>query len=266
MFRLAVVAFRVKPSGRNFWTNRFVKHNVERIQLDGLQNPQNLLGHITRMERIIQSHGEHLKPVLLYRDDIEQIVEVMREVSPDAELSTDQHKFNDIKEWAELKRDYFTNMRLKTTNPYVSLELSERSVWLYIDKDTAQSRGAFEKIKRLLTKLKRPSEKLMNYWMPPIIVNLCIYFLLAASLSKKLSLNIWTITIVDVILLLAGWWWTRWVFQSRTRKYSIIIPKYRIDAPNFWQRNSDKIVLAIICTVLGSLLTLLIKSLTAQGP
>jgi len=61
-------------------------------------------------------------------------------------------------------------------------------------------------------------------------------------------------------------WWYWLGFQSRFRKYSIIVPKYRIDAPNFWKRNSDKIVLAVICTVFGSLLALLIKSLTTKRP
>ena len=51
------------------------------------------------MERKIRSHGEHLKQVLLYREDIEQIVELLREVSPNVELSTDEHKSSDVKEW-----------------------------------------------------------------------------------------------------------------------------------------------------------------------
>jgi len=216
------------------------------------------------MERKIQEHSEPLKQVLLYRDDIEQIVELLREVSSDVELSTDEHKFNDVKEWAELKRDYFTNMHLKTRNPYVSLDLSKQSVHLYIAEDTPQSRGAFEKIKRFLMDRKPPGQKLLNLWMPPLVLNLPLYAFL--FLPGPLRGRDWTTISVTGILMLGCVWWYWLGFQSRFRKYSIIVPKYRIDAPNFWKRNSDKIVLAVICTVFGSLLTLLIKSLTTKGP
>jgi hypothetical protein len=212
------------------------------------------------MERNIQSHGEHLKPVLLYRDDIEQIVERLREVSPNVELSTEEHKFNDLKEWAEQKRDYFTNMQLRTTNPYVSLQLKENEIWLFIVEDTAQSRGAFEKIKRILADHTRPSAKVMNPWMPSLVCNLC-----SISFFLTLWVKDWTILSVTAILMLGCVCWLWWAFHTRFHKYSIIIPKYRTDAPNFWKRNSDKIAVAIIAAVFGSLLTLLIKSLTTKG-
>jgi hypothetical protein len=216
------------------------------------------------MERNIQSHSEQLKPVLLYRDDIEQIVELLREVSPNVELSTDEHKFNDVKEWADLKRDYFTNMLLKTRNPYVYVGLSKNSVHLYIAEDTPQSRGTFEKIKRFLMDRKAPGQKLLNPSMPPLVFNLPLYAFL--FLPGPLRDRDWTsISVTGILMLGCVWWW--WLaIQSRLRKYSVIVPKYRIDAPNFWKRNSDKIVLVIISALIGSLLTLLIKSLTTKGP
>jgi hypothetical protein len=213
------------------------------------------------MERIIQSHGEHLKPVLLYRDDIEQIVEVMQELSPNVELSTDHYKFNDLKEWAELKRDYFTNMQVLTRTPFVSLELKESEIWLYIAEDTAQSRGAFEKIKRILADHTRPSVKVMNTWMPPMAGAICLQPITFLTLHRS-----WASLTIAAIIVLGCAWWFWWAVHTRFHKYSIVIPKYRTDAPSFWKRNSDKIVLGIITAALGSLLTLLIKSLVAKGP
>ena len=216
------------------------------------------------MERKIQSHGEPLKQVLLYRDDIEQVVEILREVSPNVELSTDEHKFNDVAEWAELKRDYFTNMQIETRDPYVSLNLTERSVFLYIAKNTPESRGAFEKIKHLLMDRKPPIQRLLNFWMPAVVLNLCLWsFVLVPALRAT---SRWETFTVDAIFMLGCFWWWWSAFQSHTRKFSIIVPKYRVEAPNFWKRNSDKIVIGIISAVFGCLLTLLIKSLTAKGP
>jgi len=213
------------------------------------------------MERKIQAHSEHLKRVLLYRDDIEQIVELLREVSPNVELSTDEHKFSDVKEWADMKRDYFTNMQVKTRDPYVSLNLSKSSVWLYIDEDTPQSRGAFEKVKRFLMERKPPGQWLLNAWMPPIVFSLLWIPFDLALWGKN-----WALLTVTGIFMLGnvGWWWL--AVRAHTHKYSVIVPKYRVEAPNFWQRNADKIVVAIISAVFGSLLTLLIKALTTKGP
>ncbi|MBI3853028.1 MAG: hypothetical protein HY298_22490 [Verrucomicrobia bacterium] len=208
------------------------------------------------MERIIQSHGEHLKPVLLYRDDIEKIVEAMREVSSDVELSTEEQRFEDLKEWAEMKRDYFTNMQISAKSPFVSLKLEKNQIWLYIGKDTAESRGVFEKVKRILTDHPPPTAKLMNLSTPAVASGICF----GAFVSMAAFVD-WMGLTVTAILWLGCVWWGRWAFHERFNRYSVIIPRYRIDAPNFWKRNSDKITVAIISTAVGIVLTLLFKRL-----
>jgi hypothetical protein len=209
------------------------------------------------MEHNVQSHSEHLSPVLLYRDDIERIIELLSEISPRIELSNHDHKFNDVKEWAEVKKAYHTDIQMGARGPYISLDMNERSVFLYIAEDTAQSRGVFEKIKRLLADRKPPGHRLLNPWMPAIAFSVCLWALLflASSITRWAILGAISTLLVGAI----GWWVLAWRF--RFKKYSVIIPKYRIEAPNFWNRNSDKIVVAIIAAVLGSLLTLLINSL-----
>jgi hypothetical protein len=213
------------------------------------------------MERNIQSHGEHLGQVLLYREDIEHIVGLLKEVSANVELSNREHKFKDVEEWASLKREYFTNMTLAGHNPYVSLDMKENSVWLYIAEDTAQSRGAFEKIGQLLKNRKRPGHWLLYPWMAPIVLNVCCFAFYVGVWHKY-----WTFACISATLVLGcnGWLWLMW--RSRMHRYCVIIPKYRVDAPNFWRRNEDRIIIAIISVAVGSLVTLLIKSLTAKAP
>ena len=171
------------------------------------------------MERKIQSHGERLKRVLLYRDDIERIVELLREVSPNVELSTDEHKFSDVKEWADMKKDYFTNMQVAARNPYISLDLSKSSVWLYIAEDTPQSRGAFEKIKRFLMDRKPPGQSLLNFWMPPLVLNLWWIPLNLAIWRKN-----WALLTVSGIFMLGcvGWWWL--AFRARLVSIPLLFP------------------------------------------
>ncbi len=114
---------------------------------------------------------------------------------------------------------------------------------------------------------KPPGQWLLNVWMPSLVFNVLV-LLFNLALWGKIPLwgkNGILLTVTGLFMLGCVWWW--WLaFRAQTRKYSIVVPKYRIDAPDFWKRNADKIVIAVISAIVGGLLTLLIKVLTAKGP
>jgi hypothetical protein len=217
------------------------------------------------MERRIQSYGEHLKPATLYRDDIEKIVEALREISPTIKLSSDEYHFADLKELCESKKDFFTHLEIESENPYISAGFHRNKIWLFIYQDTPQSRGTFEKIKRIINHRAR-----LPLWVISILGTLsaaisggiCLFWFLLRVFQNK-----WTSpTIIYGVFLIVCILWTWWMLYTLFYRYSIIIPKYRIEAPGFWKRNSDKVILVIISAVIGSLLTLLIKNLTGKQP
>ena len=107
------------------------------------------------MERITQSYCEFLKPVILYREDVEELFHLMQEVSLSVEISTKDARWADLKELWENKTDCFTDLSFVTRNPHVSLNLKSDSVSIYISEDNLPSRGAFEKIRTFLTRKTR---------------------------------------------------------------------------------------------------------------
>ena len=89
------------------------------------------------MERKIQERNELFKPVKLYRDDIDDILQVLKEVSSNVTLSTDEYIFQDVNEWAGLPKAHFTNLSIASTKPYISRNCSGT---LGIQRSLVQSR------------------------------------------------------------------------------------------------------------------------------
>ena len=59
------------------------------------------------MHRKIKSHIKSIKPVTLYLDDLEQIVEILHQASDSVRISTEDFDLENPKELTELKRESF---------------------------------------------------------------------------------------------------------------------------------------------------------------
>lgn len=195
----------------------------------------------------------------LYIDDLEQIVEVLQELVTDIEISTDEYTLTDIGELSKSNKEYFTFLKLATRDPYISTDLKPDGIWLYIAKDDTVSRGAFEKIKQILVKRKRPFAWLLhNSVIPGLFIGLALgWGLVQGSFVGRLLA-------ISALILGVSWFW--YGHRDRFEKYSLIIRKHRIEAPNFFKRKADEIVLAIIAAIIGSLLTLVVTKLIGTAP
>ena len=153
----------------------------------------------------------------------------------------------------ELKRDFFTHLSFSISEPHISLALTPAHIFLYIGKDDPVSRGIFEKIKNVLVQRKRPPAWLLNSFLISGLVTGFSPILLFVGFSKSNLLLI----VLGFLTLLVGALWSWYGFQNQFKRYSIIIPKYRIDSPSFLKRNGDRIVLATISAIIGGVITLL---------
>jgi hypothetical protein len=206
------------------------------------------------MQKITQYLGEHLKPVKLYLDDTEQIIEIFRQDSLEVSISTKDYVLNDFKELSDLKKDFITDVFIRVKEPYISLSLEHHQIWLYAEKDNAISRGLFEKVKQLLSKRKRPlAQFLQSSLLTGLFAGTSIP-LLTMGLAKTNSMLIFVSAIIFILALASGWY----SYHDHFERYSIIIPKYKIEAPSFWKRNSDALVLAIFSAIAGGIITLIL--------
>lgn len=184
------------------------------------------------MQKLTKSHGELLKPVKLYLNDLERIVELLQEVATDVDISTDEYTLTDLNQLSELKKEHLTFLELEVSDPYISFNLEPHQVWLFIGRDDMVSRGTFEKIKQVLVQRKRPLA-----WLLHSSVTSGLFTGLALGvLVTGVSIGNSIIAVLSTLALFLGVWWMWYGHKDRFKRYSIIIPKYRVDEPSFLKK------------------------------
>lgn len=214
------------------------------------------------MQKKIRSHGEVLKPVTLYLDDLEKIVDILRQVSDSAEISTKETILSNLNELTKLKRESLNELYIRLDEPYISLNLMPNTIWLFIGKDEPISRGLFEQIKHVLGRRTCSCAWLINSpWIMGLLLGIGIN-LFSPGIAEGNWLDVASggfIICLSILLFLYG-------YNRKFRKYSIIIPKYRSEAPSFFKRNADAILLNIISAILGGIITFAVAKLTEAIP
>lgn len=203
------------------------------------------------MKRTPQSLTRYFGPVILYRDDIEQIIKVMKSVTEKVEISGEGYTFETEQEWVDLKFDQLTSFQVRSSGKsYLSFVLSKSDVYLFLGDDLPEGRGAFEQIKTIVRHCGRRPQFLYSFGGS---FSISVFGLLGcvAILTQVLTKNSALLPPFAVAVALSGVWSTWWTYLSKFRN-GIVIPKYRRDVPNFWTRNADKIALAVISCLIGA--------------
>lgn len=215
------------------------------------------------MYRRTKSHHKHIKPVRLYLDDVEEICKILHEVTESVQLITEDYLFEEPEQLAELRKDYITDLEIRSSNPFISVDLKPGKGWLYIAKDEPASRGVFEKVMQFLEERRYPLWRFTTF--PSILLfssclGLSLAFLLVLATGiLELGLPVIVVSavgvLVFVLLILHG-------VEISSKKYSVVFLTHRANAQPFLKRNRDQIILALISAILGGLVTLFVSRFT----
>ncbi len=197
------------------------------------------------MKKIARSKSESLPRVKLYLDGLERIVDILQKVSSEIRITTEEFKLENIGQLVDLKVDYLTQLKIESWNPYLSLELAPFQIWLYISDDEPTLRGAYEMIKAVLLQSKPIFPRwLYTPYVPAIFIGaFTILLLRLLPLGDVLGGALAALGLLGAVL------WSVYGYVYATTKHSVIIPRYRVDAPSFLTRNSDRIIIAILSAV-----------------
>ena len=208
------------------------------------------------MQQKNKSYSLDLDPVVLYIDDLEQIVSYFDESSIDVDISTDEYVLDNIQELENISTEILTSMTIKSSSPYISLKLYDNSLQVYISNDDAISRGILEKIKQLLISRRRRTFFIYKTWFHSIYgaFGTLSWLIIITGLAKD---NIPAI-LFGIIFAVIIYLMLKWSKKISFKKYCTIYLKKRIDTPSFWKRNRDQITIAIIAALTGGLVTLLL--------
>jgi len=196
----------------------------------------------------------------LFLDDLETIENTIKKEFPQSKykLETEELEFENLSEIPKnlsMTRNFYISVRNDSDlNVYFNQCCADISATYY---DDAKTFGLFNKIVEIISKRER---KLLYWWLElvPFVVGLLsistvIGFDLLVHKNKKYATFAWlaiAIVFLAFIELPVGNYIER-------RKFSIIEFVYKKEKPNFFKRNKDSIIIAIISAIFGSLFTLI---------
>jgi hypothetical protein len=216
---------------------------------------------LARMKELRPSIRKNLPPLKLYLEDIEFLVKRLESISSRITIKTDTHEFENISEFSNTQKEALRKLQILSRDPYLIVELNQLSASLYLSEDRPDARGVFEQIKSHLQKRRKFFTAI--FFSPIFFIPSIAFCLLVAPLISRFvpsSFQLFALLAWLFLYVCAG---CLFLFLHN-RRYNIIIPKRRSDAPSFWERNWEKIVIGVLTGLLGLLIGWLIKFL--PGP
>ena len=206
------------------------------------------------MKRIIKTPENHLflKPVRLYLDDLENIVQMLKGRGFEVKLSDNDYEFDsleEIKEYRGTKTNVLNiNGKKNGSWPNISICFSKRDISLFRHGGEDQNiLLIWHEIKDFLNGKLYWHQRVLDLKIWGFILLLSPSFILypmmfgaSVSLVKQL---IWVLSPCILVPLLISFLWSQF--------FPGLYVDRRFRVLNFWQRNSDKIILLLLGTVFG---------------
>jgi len=206
-----------------------------------------------------------LPPVRLYLDDLLELDELLRKASDKVTwivmYEAKRYELDGVAELSQLKRYTLDGVEVSIRNPYVSVKVDPTSVFVHVWGDDALCAGLHAQLIRFCRSRRTLPFCFVDWQMAMGLTSLIVSAMFAIVLLLRFYLHLRPTTgqtlyyAATPILVLVFFWLLPRPFRSR------IVLKHRVDAPGFFARNYDRIVLAIIGAIAVTGITLLASKL-----
>ncbi|MGJ5632048.1 hypothetical protein [Nostoc sp. CALU 1950] len=209
------------------------------------------------MKKLPKQISVSLPSVSLYLKDIELIEEIFKSNCKSYTIVTEEYEFESVEELKQLESLDFDEIRFKSQDPRVSLNISSLSTSSFISEDNAISTGILTKIKEILEPRVVPSiseissrRATLNFIVS--IVSLIVYLQNIIIIDVFVKYIILIIQIGSLIVINSNL-----IFKADKDKITVIIAKDTSKRTNFFLEHKNQIRLLII----GGLITLVVQVL-----
>ena len=216
------------------------------------------------MKRLISTIVRKLPPIKLYLEDLEYLDSQLRSIPANVTIFTDEYEFENVEELSKTVKEKVVrklNIQAITTDGFtIGLVVAEDSAHLsLVGANDAKARGVFEQLLTYLRERRNSVIMLIVRSAWPIVLlltSVTIYSGVQHQGHVSPTLLISWIIICLVCLIVAT--------AINDRSYTTIYLKHRADAPSFWERNWEKILIAVVNLIIGIVLGWLARFL--PGP
>jgi hypothetical protein len=208
------------------------------------------------MQKVRQSLGEHLPPVKIYKEEVEDIYTILNEVSNEVSIEADGFIFENINELFTHKKSRINSLKMSITKPSFLIEFEPRRIWIFASDNTSVQVGLYEQIKSIVKKHKN-----WSFWLitNPVIAGLWTGFgsypLILFFKTHETEYLIASFLIYSI----AVFWWL-YEDKIRSKRYSqILLIAREKDKTSFVKRNIDSIIIALITVIASGIVSYILK-------
>jgi len=206
------------------------------------------------MEKISDSISKDLPPLRLHLDELREVYEVLSKYSKEAAtIETCGYRISNLDELGKLPVEQTNELYINSRNPYLQIRLTQTHGKIYVGDGNIESEGLASRIEKILLqgKILYPALPKSNW----------ISFLLGLPCGLGIILENKILVIVGGIIILVNIIWGLLHFSFVTKRYNTIVFKLRKETPSFWKRNKDELVMLIVGTIIGVVVTKVIDLL-----
>src|SRR5216684_1723774 len=191
-----------------------------------------------------KSFTRSYRPVVIWLEDLEEIVATLQETTKDVQISTDDYRFttvDEVKEHFGPKTQFA--MEITSSAPYLRLQLTRLWVELYVSPDP-QSAKLFHEIDGVLSRCQR--SVFYRYWLiVPSMVALYSDFVFPKVPATVVITGLGTV----------GAFWFLCVCFVTMSRCAVIYLQRRSESSPFFERTKDQLLLLLIGGLLGGVIT-----------
>lgn len=201
--------------------------------------------------------------VILYNDDIEEIVDVLKAACTKVTIEDDEYEYASLEELKQQRGKKIKKLTITGHSPYIILKVKRAKFAssLYAE-GTEESIIPYTKIKAVLERRKRRVLHFFFNWYSYFVLSGIVTVLtyIISRIRPDLA-STWISHVAQVIIIVVI---LAFVMSVGMGGFSLIVLNKQHEQESFWDRNKDVVIVGIIMAIIGSLLTLLVTYLTSN--
>lgn len=178
------------------------------------------------------------------------------ELDPRVIMRSDEFEIPSLSQLRKVPYDRIPEFRMNVWDPKLWVQGGQGRFFVSSDGDEPEVVAAFNEIIRVIKRRRSPWLSFIHASIKPYVIVAVIGVAIAAVLSWRLEnlypLWTWIVATVAYSLLLSV---ENFYFGKRR---PAVITQYKRDAPGFWQRNGDKIIVGVVLALVASVSTVLL--------